>query len=78
MRTIFGMATPKTGSKYTYTADPSKAAHPSLADLSPDTVVTVAGADKDQVRVGWTDQSGTPRQASVPAADFDGSFTTKA
>jgi hypothetical protein len=70
--------TPKTGSAYTYSADPSRPANPALADLSPDAEVTVAGADKDQVRLSWRDASGMPREASVPADEFGGSFTKKA
>jgi hypothetical protein len=72
------MATPKTGSVYTYSADPSKAPHPALADLQADAEVTVNSADKDQVRVGWTDATGMPREASVPADAFAGSFAKKA
>lgn len=66
--------TPKTGTRYTYNADQSKAADPALAELGPNSEVTVHHADKDQVRVGWTDQSGMPREASVKADAFQSSF----
>jgi len=69
--------TPKTGTVYTYSADASRPAHPALADLSPNAEVTVAGADKDQVRLSWNDASGMPREASVPADEFGGAFTKK-
>lgn len=78
-RTIFAMAkAPKTGTVYTYSADPSTAADPALADLAPNSEVTVKGADGDKVRLGWTDQTGMPREASVNAEVLGGgSFAEK-